>query len=47
MSKKYNISIYPVLENCLFGAVSLTKHVDIDHYKYSGYGIGFERIGEF
>ena len=47
MSKNYNISIYPILENCLFGAVSLTKHVDIDHYKYSGYGIGFERIGEF
>ena len=25
-----NISIYPTLENCLFGAVKLTKHVDID-----------------
>ena len=45
--KNYNISSYPVLENCLFGAVSLTKHVDIDQYKYSGYGIGFDRKGEF
>ena len=27
----------------MFGAVSLTKHVDIDQYKYSGYGIGFDR----
>ena len=31
----------------MFGAVSLTKHVDIDHYKYSGYSIGFDRKGEF
>ena len=45
--KNYNISSYPTLENCLFGAVSLTKHVDIDQYKYSGYGIGFDRNGEF
>ena len=38
ISKNYNISSYPTLENCLFGVVSLTKHVDIDQYKYSGYG---------
>ena len=31
------------LKNCLFGAVSLTKNVDIDKYGYSGYGIGFDR----
>ena len=31
----------------MLGAVSLTKHVDIDQYKYSGYGIGFDRKGEF
>ena len=31
----------------MFGAVSLTKHVDIDRYQYSGYGIGFDRKGEF
>ena len=43
----HNISSYPKLENCLFGAVSLTKNVDIDQYKYSGYGIGFDRKGEF
>ena len=47
ISKNYNISSYPTLENCFFGAVSLTKHADIDHYKYSGYGIGFDRKGEF
>ena len=28
-------SSYPSLENCLFGAVKLTKPVDIDLYKYS------------
>ena len=32
----------------MFGAVKLTKHVvDIDFYKYSGYGIGFDRKGFF
>ena len=35
------------LENCLFGAVKLTKNPDIDKYKYSGYGIGFDRRGTF
>ena len=30
------------LENCLFGAIRITKNVDIDKYKYSGYGIGFD-----
>ena len=28
--KNCNISSYPTLENCLFGAVSLTKNADID-----------------
>ena len=35
------------LENCLFGAVTLTKNANIDKYGYSGYGIGFDRRGEF
>ena len=35
------------LENCLFGAVTLTKNVNIDRYGYSGYGIGFDRKGRF
>ena len=35
-------SSYPALENCFFGPVKLTKNNDIDKYKYSGYGIGFE-----
>ena len=47
ISKNYNISSYPTLENCLFGAVSLTKNVDINQYKYSGYDIGFDRKAEF
>ena len=38
---------YPVLENYLFGPVKLTKNPDIDKYKYSGYGIGFDRRGTF
>ena len=47
ISQNFNISRYPTLENCLFGAVSLTKNVDIDEYKYSGYGIGFDRKRTF
>ena len=35
------------MENCLFGSVSLTKNNDIVKYKYSGYGIGFDRKGTF
>ena len=31
----------------LFGAVILVKNADIDKYKYSGYGIGFDRDGIF
>ena len=30
ISKNINISDYPTLENCLFRAVSLIKHADID-----------------
>ena len=41
ISKNYNISSY------FFGAVSLTKNGDIDQYKYSGYGVGFDKHGEF
>ena len=47
IDKNVNISSYPTLENCLFGAVKLTKHIDIDQYKYTGYGIGFDRKGFF
>ena len=35
------------LKNCLFGAVTLTKNTDISKYKYSGYGIEFERRSSF
>ena len=37
----------PTLKNCLFGAVTLTKNADIDKYRYSGYGIGFDRRSSF
>ena len=35
------------LENCLLSAVKLPKNADIDKYKYSGYGIGFDSKGRF
>ena len=31
----------------MFGAVKLTKHIDVDQCKYSEYGIGFDREGFF
>ena len=37
----------PTLKNCLFGAVTLTKNANIEKYKYSGYGIGFDRGSSF
>ena len=37
----------PALKNCLFGAVTLSKNADIEKYKYSGYGTGFERRSSF
>ena len=45
INKCINISDYPTLENCLFGAVRLTKNADIDKCKYLGYGIGFNKKG--
>ena len=33
---------YPTLTNALFGAIKLTKNADIDKYKYSAYGTGFD-----
>ena len=37
----------PTIKNCIFGAVTLTKNADIENYKYSGYGIGFDRRSSF
>ena len=47
IERSVNISSYPTLENCLFSAVTLTKHVDVDLYKYSEYDIRFGRKGFF
>ena len=43
IERTVNISSYPRLENCLFGAVKLIKHIDVDVYKYWGYGIEFDK----
>ena len=47
ITDNFDDSNYPTLENCLFGSVKLTKNSDIDKYRYSGYGIGFDRKGFF
>ena len=43
IERNVNKSSYPTLENCLFGAVKLIKYIDIDLYKSSEYGIGFDK----
>ena len=45
ITKFHGIDNYPTLANALCGAVKLTKNADIDKYKYSGYGIGFDGKG--
>ena len=47
ISKNHNIGSYSNLENCLSGAASLTKNADIDKYKCSAYGTGFDSHGVF
>ena len=37
----------PTIKKFLFGAVTLTEIADIEKYKYSGYGIGFDRRSSF
>ena len=44
-SSSYNND--PTLKHCLFGAVTLIKNADIYKYRYSGYGIGFDRRSSF
>ena len=47
INKSFNISDYLTVENWLFGAVTVTKNVDIKIYKYFGYVIGFDGHGSF
>ena len=46
-NKSNNISDYPTLKNCLFGAVKLTKSAGIDKNKHCRYGIRFDRKGSY
>ena len=41
-----NLNTGFTLRNCLFGSVKLTKNGDLDKYKYSCYGIGFDSRSE-
>ena len=34
------------LNNCLFGSAKLTRNADLEKYKYSGYGKGFDSRSE-
>ena len=37
----------PTLKNCSFDVFTLRKNADFKKYKYSGYGIGFDRRSSF
>ena len=42
-----NLNTGFTLCNCLFASVKLTNNADLDQYKYTGYGIGFDSCSEF
>ena len=42
-----NLNTDFTLGSFLFGSVKLTKNVDLDKYKYTGYGRGFNSCSEF
>ena len=41
----HNHDKYITTPDCLFGAVKLTKNADVNKYKFSGYGSGFDSRG--
>ena len=47
MNQIKHVKTHPTVVNCLSGAVSITKNVDFDKNKYSGYGIWFDRTGVY
>ena len=42
-----NLNTDLTLNDCLFGAVRVTKKADLGKYGYSGYGIGFDAHSQF
>ena len=42
-----NLNTYFTLGNCSFGSIKLTKNDDLDKYKCTGYGTGFDSRSEF
>ena len=45
--RSHNLGFDFTLENCLFGAVGLTKNDDCDKYFYSQYGTEFDARSNF
>ena len=42
-----NLDTDLTLSDCLFGPMNLTKHIDPDKYRYSGYGVEFDASLDF
>ena len=42
-----NLKTDSTLDDNLFGAVKLTKNVDLNKYEYSGYSVGYDARSQF
>ena len=42
-----NLKTGSTLDDSLFGAVKLTKNVDLNKYEYSGYSVGYDGRSQF
>ena len=42
-----SLTTHFTLDNCLLGAMKLTKNADPDKYGYKDYGIGFDACSQF
>lgn len=42
-----NLKTGSTLDDNLFGAVKLTKNVDLNKYEYSGYSVGYDARSQF
>ena len=42
-----NLNTDFTLGNCLFGSAKPTKNADLDKYKHTGYGLGFDFRSDF
>ena len=47
LGRQLNLNTDFTLDNCLSRSAKLTKNADLDKYRYTGQGIGFDSRSEF